>query len=59
MAHGMAKKLGYDAVPWFVLTQIVLGIYTVLTILAMFFRPDFFNVILNKKYTYININLNS
>ncbi len=44
IAHGMAKKMGYDTVPWFALTQILLGIYVVMTILSMFFRPDFFNV---------------
>ena len=43
-AHGFAKKMGYEAVPWYILTEIVLGIYTVLTLLSMFFRPDFFNV---------------
>lgn len=44
LAHGVAKKLGYDMVPWFILTQLVLGVYVILTILAMFFRQDFFNV---------------
>ena len=45
IAHGFAKRMGYDAVPWFVLTQIVLAVYSILTIFSMFFRPDFFNVI--------------
>ena len=44
IAHGYAKKLGYDTVPWYTITQLVLIIYVVLTILSMFFRPDFFNV---------------
>lgn len=43
-AHGLAKKIGYDNVPWFALTEVVLGIYSILTIFSMFFRPDFFNV---------------
>lgn len=43
-AHGLAKKIGYDSVPWFALTEVVLGIYSILTIFSMFFRPDFFNV---------------
>lgn len=47
-AHGLAKKMGYEGVPWFTLTQVVLGIYTCLTILSMTFRPDFFNVSLNR-----------
>lgn len=44
LAHDLAKKMGYESVPWFVLTQAVLAIYSILTILSMFFRPDFFNV---------------
>lgn len=46
-AHGFAKKFGYETVPWFILTEFVLGIYVILTILSMFFRPDFFNVSIN------------
>lgn len=44
IAHGVAKRLGYETVPWFQLTQFVLAIYLTLTVLSMFFRPDFFNV---------------
>ena len=47
-AHGFAKKLGYDSVPWFKITEIILGIYVVITVLSMFFRPDFVNVSLEK-----------
>ena len=43
-AHGFAKKMGYETVPWYLVTQIVLFIYMILTILSMFFRPDFINV---------------
>ena len=52
MAHGIAKRMGYEVVPWYVLTQIVLSVYTVLTIFSMFFRPDFFNVYKSNSYTY-------
>ncbi len=44
LAHGFAKKLGYETVPWYSVTQFVLAIYVMLTVLSMFFRPDFFNV---------------
>jgi len=47
-AHTFAKKMGYDTVPWFFLTQIVLAIYVILTVQVMFFRPDFFNVSFQK-----------
>ncbi len=30
--------------PWFTLTRYMLYIYTVLTILVMFYRPDFINL---------------
>lgn len=40
----MAKKMGYETVPWFLVTQLVLAIYASLTVLTMFSRPDFFNV---------------
>jgi hypothetical protein len=44
LAHGVAKKFGYETVPWYKLTWVVLIIYLSLTILSMFFRPDFVNV---------------
>lgn len=37
-------KYGYDSVPWFALTWWVLWIYTLLTLLVMFLRPDFLNL---------------
>ncbi len=40
----IASKLGFQNVPWFTLTKILLWIYTVLTIFVMFFRPDFVNL---------------
>jgi hypothetical protein len=40
----IANKFGFSTVPWFTLTKIVLGIYTILTILILFFRPDFINL---------------
>ncbi len=43
-AHGVANKMGFENVPWFQLTQFVLGIYSMLTILVLFFRTDFINV---------------
>jgi len=52
LAHGFAKKMGYETVPWFLLTQIVLGVYSALTVFAMFFRPDFFNVRFNSIIIY-------
>lgn len=52
MAHGVAKKLGYETVPWYNLTWVVLAIYLGLTMFSMYFRPDFFNV---RFYPNINI----
>ena len=43
-AHRIANKVGYQTVPWFTITQVVVGIYMILTVFSMFFRPDFFNV---------------
>jgi hypothetical protein len=37
-------KYGYESVPWFQLTWYVLWIYTALTLLTMFLRPDFLNL---------------
>ena len=44
IASSIALKYGYDNVPWFMLTWWVLWIYTVLTLLVMFLRPDFLNL---------------
>ena len=40
----LASKVGFDYVPWFTLTKIVLAIYTVLTIFVLFYRQDFINL---------------
>jgi len=44
VANNLALKYGYDSVPWFALTWWVLWIYTILTLLVMFLRPDFLNL---------------
>src|SRR4051812_15190123 len=44
ISYNIAHKLGFNYVPWFTLTKIVLGIYTVLTICVLFFRTDFINL---------------
>jgi cell division protein FtsW (lipid II flippase) len=44
IAVQIAKKYGYDNVPWFKLTWYVLWAYTFLTVLVMFCRPDFINM---------------
>jgi hypothetical protein len=44
ISYNIASKLGFSYVPWFSLTKIVLGIYTVLTICVLFFRTDFINL---------------
>jgi len=44
ISNNIAYKLGMNYVPWFTLTKVVLGIYTVLTICVLFFRTDFINL---------------
>lgn len=44
VASTFAKKAGYHSVPWFKLTWIMLWVYTGLTILVMYYRPDFINM---------------
>ena len=44
ISSNIAHKLGFSYVPWFTLTKIVLGIYTVLTCFVLFFRTDFINL---------------
>lgn len=44
VSSNIAYKLGMNYVPWFTLTKIVLGIYTILTCLVLFFRTDFLNL---------------
>jgi hypothetical protein len=44
ISSNIAYKLGFSYVPWFTLTKVVLGIYTVLTCFVLFFRTDFINL---------------
>jgi len=44
ISSNIAYKLGFNHVPWFTLTKVVLGIYTVLTCFVLFFRADFVNL---------------
>ena len=44
VAMGVAMKLGFSHVPWYSLTLVVLGIYTVLTLFVLFFKSDFINL---------------
>lgn len=43
-AQDMAQKRGYNEVPWEKLMRAVLLIYLCLTVLAMFYRPDFLSM---------------
>lgn len=40
----IAQKYGYDEIPWLDLTKGVLVVYTVLSILSMYYRPDFLGI---------------
>ncbi len=45
MADNAAKVIGVEGdIPWLKLTMVFLVIYAVLTVLVMFYRPDFINV---------------
>jgi len=44
VATTVATKLGYQTVPWFRITLYLTYIYTALTCMVMFYRPDFYNV---------------
>ena len=44
VATNIAVKLGFNHVPWFTLTKIVLGIQAILTCFVLFFRTDFVNL---------------
>lgn len=44
MSTNIAHKLGFSHVPWFTLTKIVLTIYTIISIMVLFFRTDFINL---------------
>ena len=44
VSHKIAKTMGYQDVPWFILTWVLLWIYTGLTLLIMMKREDFINL---------------
>jgi hypothetical protein len=44
VASRFAKKVGYESVPWFQLTWVLLWLYTFLTFFVLFHRPDFINL---------------
>src|ERR1700709_1096421 len=52
----IAYKLGFSYVPWFTLTKIVLGIYTILTCFVLFFRTDFLNLTVCTSGIYMLMN---
>jgi hypothetical protein len=56
ISHNIAYKLGFNYVPWFTLTKIVLGIYSVLTCLVLFFRTDFLNLTVCTSAIYMILN---
>ena len=53
----IASKVGYDQVPWFQLTWCVLWLYTALTLLVMFLRPDFLNLTICVMGLYMMFNI--
>ena len=56
ISNNIAQRLGFSHVPWFTLTQIVLGVYTVLTCFVLFFRTDFINLTVCTAATYMILN---
>ena len=56
ISQNIATKLGFNYVPWFTLTKIVLGIYTSLTCFVLFFRPDFLNLTICTTAIYMMMN---
>jgi hypothetical protein len=52
----IAYKLGFSYVPWFTLTKIVLGLYTILTCFVLFFRTDFLNLTICTSAIYMILN---
>lgn len=56
ISSNIAYKLGFDHVPWFTLTKIVLGIYTVMTCFVLFFRTDFINLTVCTSGIYMILN---
>ena len=47
VAAQIAVKLGLKEVPWYRLTLYITGIYTLVILLSLFYRADFFSVSLN------------
>lgn len=56
ISQNIAHKLGFSYVPWFTLTKVVLGIYTVLTCFVLFFRTDFINLTVCTSAIYMILN---
>jgi len=56
MSANIASKFGFAHVPWFTLTKIVLGIYTAMTCLVLFFRTDFINLTICTGAIYMMVN---
>lgn len=56
VANTFARRAGYSSVPWFMLTWWLLWMYTGLTILVMFMRPDFFNLTICVTALYMMFN---
>lgn len=56
ISANIAYKLGFNHVPWFTLTKIVLGIYTMLTCSVLFFRTDFVNLTVCTSAIYMILN---
>lgn len=56
ISANIAYKLGFDHVPWFTLTKIVLGIYAVLTCFVLYFRTDFINLTVCTAGIYMILN---
>lgn len=55
-SNNIAHKLGFSYVPWFTLTKIVLGIYTIITCFVLFFRADFVNLTVCTSAIYMILN---
>lgn len=56
VANTFAKKAGYTTVPWFMLTWWLLWLYTGVTCLVMFLRPDFLNLTICTTALYMMFN---
>ena len=56
ISANIANKLGFNYVPWFTLTKVVLGIYSALTCFVLFFRTDFINLTICTTAIYMILN---